>query len=357
MRRDIAEKPEFLLLTSCCRWNFRGSELPRPEHPNGLNWDKLVMLARRHRVQGLVWNALAQQADQLPATAIEALSSDARSIAAANLAMAAECREIRLLFEQAKIPLMFVKGLTVGALAYRSPLLKMGWDIDLLIDPADLDVAAGLLAKRGYVLRLPSSPALLQSWHKRSKESVWHKDESLYLELHTHLADNRRLIPAIDVHSPGRQVEIAPTLFLPTLTEEELISYLAVHGASSAWFRLKWISDFAALLSGRSGEEIERLYRKSQELGAARAAGQAMLLADRLFGVLHAAPELRERLESDRAIGRLCRAAMRMIEMDCEPTERRFGTLAIHSSQFLLKSDLGFKFSELGRQGVALLRP
>jgi hypothetical protein len=346
------------LLVQCCNWNFATvEERPRPEIPTGLDWSRFIALSRRHRIQGLAWNALAQQADQLPSETAAMLSSEARAIAATNLAIAAECAELQQAFGQAGVPLLFVKGLTTGALAYRSPMLKMGWDIDLLVDPGDLVAAAGLLGERGYTLRLPASLDWLQSWHGWSKESVWAKDGVLHVELHTRLADNLRLIPAIDVHSSRHMVEIAPGTSLPTLAPEELFAYLAVHGASSAWFRLKWISDFAALIDGRSAEEIEGLYRRSQELGAERAAGQALLLADRLFDVLEPVPSLRQVLANDHATRLLCRAAWQLMTRGAhEPTERPMGTLAIHWTQFLLQRGLAFKFSELSRQVEALLK-
>lgn len=350
--------PEFSLLVRCCRWNFVRAESPsRLDLPTDLDWSQFVILARRHRVQGLAWNALAQHADRLPSVATEALSSDARSIAATNLGLAAECRELQRLFSRSGLPLLFIKGLTVGALAYRSPLLKMGWDIDLLIDPRDLPQAATLLSDRGYAIRIPRNLADLQSWHASSKESVWSRDDSFHVELHTRLADNQLLIPTIDVHSSRQLVEVAPSISLPTLAEDELFAYLAVHGASSAWFRLKWISDFAALLHARSSAEIERLYRRSQELGSGRAAGQAMLLADTLFDVLRPIPRLRAELISSRTTQWLCQAALRtMSRGSSEPTERPLGTLAIHWTQFLLRPGLEYKFSELRRQGESLVR-
>ena len=350
--------PEFSFLVSCCRWNFANAhEDRRPEIPPGIDWTKLVGLARFHRVQGLVWNALAQLPDGVPDDAGRALSSDARSIAATNLGIARECRGLRDDFDQAGAPLLFIKGLTVGALAYRSPLLKMGWDIDLLIDPRDLESAADVLLARGYSLRLPKDRAGLRSWHARSKESVWHRDGSFYVELHTSLADNPRLIPSIDVHSPRQMVEAAPGVTLPTLAGDELFAYLTVHGASSAWFRLKWISDFAALIHGRNGEDLDRLYRRSQQLGAARAAGQALLLADRLFEVLQPADKLSACLDSDGPTRMLSRAALRMMaEGERDPTEKLLGTFAIHWTQFLLVPGPAYKFSELQRQASLLTR-
>lgn len=348
---------EFTLLIDCCRWNFTAAlDRSRPEIPAELNWDRFVLLADRHRVQGLAWNALAQCADEMPDHAREVLSSVARSVAATNLGIVSECRMLQQAFAASNTPILFIKGLTVGALAYRNPLLKMGWDIDLLVEPKDLAKASELLAGLGYVPRLPASMAELPAWHARSKESVWHRSESFHIELHTRLSDNQRLIPTIDVNSPRQAVEIAPSLSLPTLAQDELFAYLCVHGASSAWFRLKWISDFCALVHGKSAAEIERLYRRSQELGASRAARQALLLADKLFHVLQHAPSLRQQLSATPSAQLLCDAALRMMTaQDTEPTERPLGTFAIHWTQFLLKPGLGFKLSELRRQAASVI--
>ena len=355
MTRGQLLSPELLLLVDCCRWNFATSDdADRPAIPKDLEWGNLVYLARRHRVQGLAWNALASHADHIPSNAKEALSADARLIAATNLAIARECGALLETFQQANIPLLFVKGLTVGALVYRTPMMKMGWDIDLLIDPADLDLAASLLLQRGYAVRLPRNPARLKSWHSRSKESVWSRDQVFHVELHTRLADNQWLIPAIDVHSPRQMVDIAPAISLPTLAPDQLFAYLTVHGASSAWFRLKWISDLTALLHGRDATEMWRLYALSQELGTGRAVGQAMLLADALFGILESVPDLREQLNSDSATRLLCRAALQMLANGREPTEQPLGTLPIHWTQLLLRPDLAFKLSELWRQAGSL---
>ncbi len=343
--------PEFALLIRCCLWNFANAgEDARPEIPPLLDWSRFLAVARRHRVQGLTWSALVQQADQMPDCVRDVLSSDARAIAATNLAIAKECSDLLRDFQQAGVQLLFVKGLTVGALAYRSPMTKMGWDIDLLIDPDGVKAAAGLLGQRGYAVQLPTTPAQLWSWHSRSKESVWSREGTLHVELHTRLADNPRLIAGIDVHSARQTVEVTSGTLLPTLSRDELFAYLAVHGASSAWFRLKWISDLAAMLHGRDAAELRRLYVQSQELGAGRSAGQAMLLADALFCSLRSVPDLKEHLHSDRATRLLCRAALKMMANEGEPTERPFGTLPIHWTQLLLRPDLDFKLSELWRQ-------
>jgi hypothetical protein len=190
------------------------------------------------------------------------------------------------------------------------------------------------------------------------KESAWvRKDPELHVDLHTRLADNSRLIPDIGLNSPPQLVEVVRDVRLPTLRTDELFAYLCVHGASSAWFRLKWITDVAALLHRRGADEIERLYQRSQELGAGRAATQALLLADALYGTLATNRSLRESLSRERAGSWLARAVLnRLSSPPDEPTSRPLGTALIHWSQFFLLPGIGFKASELVRQVRTAIR-
>lgn len=362
MNRHVRLSFEFAFLAQCCRWNFPGADRAPPVPPARIDWPQFVRLARFHRVQGLAWRALgaggAAPSDEIS----DALSGDAASIAASALHAAAECRRLLGEFERARVPLLFLKGLTVGALAYGTAPVKAAADIDLLIAPEDLGRACQLLRRLGYRLDVPSprGDAALRRWHRAHKESSWVSSGSAVpIDLHTRVADNPRLLAGVDIASPHQRVAIGNRIVLPTLAPDALFAYLAVHGASSAWFRLKWISDFAALAGQLSSTELARLFECSRQLGAGRAAGQALLLADRLFATLAALPKLSQELMDDAATRRLYRAALGQLAGSpeaVEPTATRLGTLTIHRTQFLLGAGAPFKGSELVRQVRAMLR-
>ena len=251
----------------------------------------------------------------LPADLSKALRNDARLIAQHGLRSANEMANLLRSFDQAGIPMIFIKGLTVGKLAFRNPFLKMSWDIDLLVPAKEIPAAAGSAETAGYRLTAPAvhaRSAAFERWHQTRKESIWYKaDGRITCRAAQRLADNARLIPGIGIDSPRQQVEIAPGIVLPTLASEELFAYLCVHGASSAWFRLKWITDLAARNPWpRRRTDRSPLYRRSQQLGAGRAAGQALLLANGLFGT-PITSTLRQELEAIRPIagwpGQACR--------------------------------------------------
>jgi len=360
LAKDVAISSEFRLAVECCRQCFQG-QAPKTKRlpPPDIDWAQFLELVRFHRIEGLAWDHLKKF--DVPDAVRTALSDSATAITAKNLRATAECRTLLKRFDEANLQLLFLKGLTLGVLAYRNPSLKAAVDIDLLIEPKDLAVAAKILRECGYGLAAPRSSlsdAQLQSWHRVSKESTWTKpDSGLQIDLHTRVADNLRLLPGVGMDSTRQLIEIAPGVLLPTLGPDELFAYLAVHGASSAWFRLKWISDLAAILGSKDPAEIARDYRRSQEFGAGRAAGQALLLADELFETLNENADLREELSRDALTVRLFRTALGMVaRAPVEPTARTFGTLPIHWTQLLLLPGLSFKLSELSRQAKTSLK-
>jgi hypothetical protein len=347
--------PEFRLAVECCRWSFYPGRADAVRAlGRDVDWDAFLVTADRHRVGGLAWNALRSVGAAMPDGIRSALSDRANLIAIHGLQSAVASAGLSKALDESRIPHLFVKGLAVGALAYGAPFLKQSWDIDVLIGEDGVLQGAEVLQRLGYELIFPRMElGRLPRWHEVQKDSAWrHSTSGIIVELHGRLADNRRLIPTIGLNSPRQAVAITPEISLPTLANEEMFAHLCVHGASSAWFRLKWISDLTALLSRWSGD-VDRLYRQSQQLEAGRSAGQALLLAYRLFEI-ELPSELRQSLESDRSTRWLSEIALDQL-LAPEPGDRRFGTAMIHASQLRLLPDLAFKAGEARRQVAAAI--
>lgn len=343
---------ELQLIVEACRSTFPGRApviaLPRPD----IHWDRIVALSRRHRIQGLIWQGLEPVRNEIPGDFYDCLREDAEKVVRSNLQIAAESVRLLCLFQAEKLDMLFLKGLALGALAYGNPYLKMGWDIDLLVAPNQLDRGCQLLRTAGYYPAIPeaANDRQLASWHHSRKESVWRTaNGAFYVDLHTRLADNPSMLRNVGVDSSRQYAELGDGIRLPTLGTEELFAYLAVHGASSAWFRLKWAADLAGFLSTKSSSQIEWLYGRSQQLGAGRAAAQALALIDDLFaaGLDH---RFRSKLAADPVNRWLARTAMGEINSLAEPTERPLGTLMIHLTQFAMMPGARFAMSEARRQ-------
>lgn len=342
--------PEFALLVECCRWNFVSVDRSVIRPQAGLDWHRFLRLVRLHRVQGLASAARVQA--EVPESIASALSTDAKEVAASNLKAAAECARLQTNFENSRVDLLFFKGLTLSALAYRDPFIKMSSDIDILVHRRAIDQAAAILREMGYRPVVPAggTSQAIASWHARNKESAWLNDSNgAYVELHGGLANNGRLIPSIGMDSARQCVEIGHGVALPTLNTDDLLAYLFVHGASSAWFRLKWLSDVCALLNGLGPERTEHVFRSAVAKKAGRAPAQALLLGEQLFG-LPLTHWTRAEIRRDPTSRLLAKAALRAISRSQEPTDRFGGTLLFHLTQPLMLEGWAFAMNETSRQ-------
>jgi hypothetical protein len=347
--------PEFRLVAACCRWPPSAErDLAITQAASAsVDWELFQRIVRRQRVDGLVSAALRRAEAAVPASLASSLGGASAAIAHENLLHTAGCLRLQSAFEEAGIPILHVKGITLSLLAYGTLSIKKARDIDIVVPPEAIGAAFELLRKTGHRCLSADGEATALPSHA-SKETVWQDPGGILVELHSSLVDNPMMLPGIGVGSPVQLVEVAPGRRLPTLMKDELFSYLCVHGATHAWSRLKWLADVAALLAQDDGAEIERLYRRSVELGAGRSSGQALLLCRELLGT--AVPEsLLEELRSDAPTRWLVRVALRSMagaRGERELDETVLGTVPIHFSHFLLKRGGQYKIAELKRKSA-----
>lgn len=347
--------PEFELLVDCCRGSVSSIDQDRlRRHGGGIDWSRFASLAKRHRVEGLVWRTVEAAAIVVPPRIAARLKKRALEIARQNLLSAAQCKRLQATFAGAGIDILFVKGLTLGVLAYGSIVPKAASDVDVLVAPEALLPACKILGHLGYRMVLPDSgdDAALSRWHAISKESVWLGVDGSTLELHSSLADHPKLIPSVGIGSPRQAVEVASGVHLETLARDELFAYLCVHGASSAWFRLKWVADLAALLAGSDQAETTRLHNRAVDLGAGVPAAAALILVHRLFGVSVGEERMRRWLRRA-PIRLLVHASMKSMQGrrgEVELHQIVLGSIWIHLAQLGMVPSLAGKLSEARRQ-------
>lgn len=351
----VAVPPEFDLLVACCR---RPVTLAADEEVRrraaGIDWDHLLKVAARQRVDGIAFDALRRARVTMPREAEAKLAAAAGAIARDNLFQAAEALRLGGALAAAGVDHLFVKGLTLNLLAWGSLTLKRAVDIDILVDPDAYEAAVGVMAAAGYRCVHPESSdrAEILRYAETVKDSGWRSPAGVAIELHKRLTPNPVLLPTLDVKSPRQTVEIAPEISLPTLARDELVAYLMVHGGLTAWSRLKWAADLAALLAGADAAEIDRLYARATLLAPGRSAAQALLLCNRLFGT-PLSPALGARLRGDPVARYLENAALKTMGRGGAATEldaHFFGTARLNLSILFLHRGWRFKATELRRK-------
>jgi Uncharacterised nucleotidyltransferase len=344
--------PEFLLAAACARWpHSKGrAEAIRAQVDKVIDWAHFLRVVKRHGVVGLVHDGLTRAQAQVPADVYREIKFQALATVGESLSMAAEASRLQRLFEDAGIFVIFLKGSALAKLAYGNLGLRVAKDIDLLVSPEALPSAKALIERTGYRRFDPPPDIGCGQFLMSLRKDIGfiHEVTGQQIELHWRLFLNPYSMDEATVMPLSRFVPLAGTTGLRTLGEEDLFTYLSVHGALHSWNQLKWLADIGALVANALENDAERLYSAAEVRGAGRPAAQAILLCQRLLDA-HPAPIIKS-IARGSSVRWLEATALRAITAGREeqtPHDVRFGTTLGSLSGFLLRQSWTYRWVEL----------
>jgi hypothetical protein len=307
--------PEFLLAAACCRWPASPARdaAVRAAAAQVHDWEAFLRVVGRHRIAGLVHDALPGAGAIVPAAVGAKLAARRKNIAQRNRLLLGELALLQRAFAAEQIEFLVLKGAALAQIAYGSATCKQTRDIDLLVAPERARAALAVLERAGYAALPPavsSADARIAAVLRYGREAeVARPGSNLLVDLQWRSTENPTLLDGVDVRSPAQDVELADGLVVRTLAADDLFAYLCVHGAYHHWWRLKWLADLNATLH-TTGAEATARYRHAQKIGAGLCAGQALLLCRRLFDLPLPAALARE-LETNARTAKLEQIALR----------------------------------------------
>jgi hypothetical protein len=353
MARSLS--PEFRLVAACAMWppSDRRTEAIRTAAGDALDWTRFLRVARRHQLIGLVHEGLTRERPDVPSEITAEVSAQAATLVRENLAIALESLRLQRLFDDADLPVLFVKGATLAMLAFGDLGLRSGQDIDLLVNYETLPAATAFILRAGYSRFDPppdiSDAQLRLLMPLRKDLGFVHQATGLRIELHWRLFLNSYAMVGTSIMAESRVVPLAGTEGLRTLGEDDLFAYLCMHGALHWWNRLKWLADINALLAAAPDGGVEHLIRAAEARGAGRAAALAMVLCRRLWGTALTVPLVATMDESFtmRWLETTALKAMTAGDSEREYHDARFGTTRGSVSTFLLNRSWRYRLTEL----------
>ena len=247
---------ELLLAIACSRWPFgkSGDRDIRTLASSPIDWNRFLAWVRRNHIAPLVYHNLRQtRCSLVPEAAVARLQGEAARNTRRVLIQIAEAARITRLLADAGIGSLIIKGPVLSLLVFGDLSLRQSSDIDLMLDPAHVVEADRLITQAGYRRVTPKvelTQSLFDVYRRWRGQSAYYLDSfDVILEIHWRLTSNSLLFPldAATLRSDAQQVRVAGTTFA-TFSDEALFLYLCVHGSVHSWFRLKWVTDIAALL-------------------------------------------------------------------------------------------------------------
>ena len=275
----------------------------------GINWVSARALAHHHRLLPTLYRGLMGACpEEAPFEVLAGLRRDYQANAARNVLLTQELLKVLDFFESHGIQAIPFKGPALAEQYYGDLAMRQFDDLDVLIRQGDVPKARDLLMRQGFepefaCVRVGDPQVLWEEGEYR----FFGPEGRYLLEVHwqavprTFLAD-LKYEPMWERHIPaelrGRRVW--------SLSPEDTLLLLALHGMHHLWDRLAWIQDVVRVARAARGMDWAGLFDWARHIGALRMVEVALLLGHRTLH--HQLPEsIVEQCERDRTATALTR--------------------------------------------------
>jgi len=276
---------EFELLLTCCRPKPCSAHYLRQQElaSAGLDTRKVLALAIRHKVSPLLYyNLRGHPAGTFANELLDKLAEQHKRNSRRALQALHATHELMRAGQDLRLIVM--KGLDVAARAYGDVAARHVGDMDILVDPTQLDEAVATLQVKGWVLEQPEIifPANKKILHHNHHDCHLHRERTPHMELHWRLTRNPFEFPIEDWRNLS--VSKKSNLGIPGLNNEDLLIYLCLHGAKHGWGCLKWLFDLPNVLDTHE-LDWTALWHRAGQLGCGSTIQQGLLLAHKYCGI------------------------------------------------------------------------
>ena len=253
---------------------------------NGMDWDYLFRVAERHGLVSLLYYQLSTICpESVPGALLNRLKTRFQANLAHNLFLTAELLKLLSLFENHGIPAVPFRGPVLASSVYGNLSLREFSDLDILIHREDFMKVQSLLLLEGYVSGLRPSAA---------------QDEALIRSLYDCHFEHTKTGVNIDIHWGFLPKEFASPVNtdrlwssiqtvqldgkeIPTLSQEDLLFILCIHGYKHSWEDLRLICDLSALIQMHQEMDWKWVTDEAHRLGTDRMLFFGLYLAKTLL--------------------------------------------------------------------------
>ena len=192
-------------------------------------------------------------------------------------------------FEKYSIPYLPLKGIILGQQLFGDPTHRHPGDIDLLVEKERVREACSCLEQLGYKPSIPSVWPNEKQWdillRTHYHVTLLSKDRLATVEVHWRAETHSCCFLLKDIKGSLEQVTLAGKTY-PTLPNDRLLLYLAVHGSKHGWASLHWLYDFAILAMQLTDTQWNKVLNQAKVCSYTAHLMLGLWLAKDLLGLL-----------------------------------------------------------------------
>ncbi|OVE74347.1 hypothetical protein BVX94_00625 [bacterium B17] len=274
-----------------------------------VGWSRLASEASRHRVIPLVVKALG---DLMPASNKEFLAAqdDLKKTLQANtvrnLFLVSELEKVQKVLGSYGIKTLAFKGPVLAQLAYDDVSMRQFDDLDLLVARSCIIRAMKMLMAEGYEPKIDLPDAARRMHIREDWGCALHSPaEEYYIELDSSIVPRNYVfdLNLNDLHERAVSVEIDGKIF-KSLSVEDQIHLLCVHGGKHLWERWLWLTDLDGLVRNNPEADWPLIIKRAENTGTIRLLVLGMFLAEKYVGT-GIPSEISKRVEKDSVLNEL----------------------------------------------------
>lgn len=210
--------------------------------------------------------------------------------------------------EVAGVKALPFKGPALAAVAYGDLGAREFGDLDILIHPHDAKPASAILVAHGWTTKVNLAGSSAAAFMRVENGLAFRREAACGLvELHWALLPKYLALPLEGLWERA-EASFPGGRRILTLSREDLLLFLCVHGAKHMWDSMRWVCDLAWLAASRPQLDWVAVAQRAKNAGFERMLHIGLNLACRLFR-LELPPSVALHLERDEAANVLADSA------------------------------------------------
>jgi len=236
---------------------------------NDIDWDYFINLSEYHQISALVyWNIKTHFGNFISESYLSQIESNYKNTAVRNMFLTDELLSILKEYSANKVNAIPIKGPLIAEQIYKNLTVREFIDIDILVYQKDVEKAKDILIQRGYYLEFHLSEEEDIAYRKSSfylkdqkiHYTLFNKEKGISIELHWLIVPTEySFAPNIDNFWKRSSIITLEGQEILSLSIEDLLLYLCIHGTKHHWMQLKWICDINELINKNKALDWNKL--------------------------------------------------------------------------------------------------
>jgi hypothetical protein len=271
-----------------------------------LDWEYLLATAHHHCLVPLLYLHLnAAASSVVPPQIMGRLERDNHQNTRLNLFLTGDLLKVLELLKENGIVAIPFKGPTLALRAFGDVGLRQFGDLDILVHRKDILKVKELLISRGFQSMLALTASQQAALLRFDCAYNFKNERGVVLDVHWELVERHF---GFDFETNHLWDRLEPVTIsdkqLMTLSTEDLLLILCLHGFTHLWDRLGWICDVASLIDSRKDLNWQLVLENAKTLGARRILSLGLFLASDLLGAAMP-PEVWKAVQPDAQVKKL----------------------------------------------------